>query len=245
MAKASAEKKKRPSAAKGDGAATAAPARLGPKAAAKPGKGKTSREGLDERIVKAISHPLRHQLLVLLNERVASPNELANELGERLGSVSYHVRQLLDAGAIELVSTAPRRGAVEHYYRAITRAWFSDEDWLRLPKTTRRNILGQHLDRIAADVVAAADRDGFDHPQAHVSFSHFELDGEGVSAMSALLSETLERALDIHAESMNRRAQAGADEMLPTELVLLHFEREPGKRGGSSRRSTSGSRKRR
>ena len=49
---------------------------------------------LDERIVKAISHPIRHKVLVLLNDRVASPNEIANEIGESLGRVSYHVWRL-------------------------------------------------------------------------------------------------------------------------------------------------------
>jgi DNA-binding transcriptional ArsR family regulator len=182
--------------------------------------------GLDERVVRAISHPLRHRLLVLLNERVASPNELARELGEPLGTVSYHVLRLRDAGAIELVRTEPRRGAVEHYYRAIARAWFSDDDWARLPKLTRRTIFGQHLARIAADVVAAAEHDGFDHPEAHVSFTHFELDAAGITAMSALLSETLERALQIQAESVNR----GEAEAVATELAILHFERAPAKR---------------
>jgi DNA-binding transcriptional ArsR family regulator len=181
--------------------------------------------GLDERVLRAISHPLRHRLLVLLNERVASPNEMATELGEPLGTVSYHVLRLRDAGAIELVRTEPRRGAVEHYYRAVARAWFDDEDWTRLPKSTRRTIFGQHLSRIAADVVAAAEQDGFDHPQAHVSFTHLELDPEGMDALSALLSETLERALEIHAESVNRGARDGDREALPTELTILHFQR--------------------
>ena len=35
---------------------------------------------LDEALLKAISHPLRHRLLSLLDDRVASPNELAREL---------------------------------------------------------------------------------------------------------------------------------------------------------------------
>src|SRR4051812_38418058 len=109
------------------------------------GRGRQMPGPLDERLVKAISHPIRHRVLVALNERVASPNELAQELGESLGRVSYHVRQLVGVGAIELVRTEPRRGAVEHYYRASTRAWFSAAEWARLPATTRRGILGENL----------------------------------------------------------------------------------------------------
>ena len=37
---------------------------------------------------------IRHKVLVALNERVASPKELAAELGEPLGNVSYHTRVL-------------------------------------------------------------------------------------------------------------------------------------------------------
>jgi DNA-binding transcriptional ArsR family regulator len=182
-------------------------------------------EELDPRLVKAISHPLRHRILVRLNEDVLSPNDLASELGESLGRVSYHVRTLADAGAIELVRTVPRRGAVQHFYRAVVRAWFSDQDWERLPRTTRRTIFGQHLGRIWADAVAAAQADGFDHPQAHVSFSWVDLDAQGMTDVADLLRETLERALAIQAASVDRLA--GADPEHRTELAILHFERAP------------------
>ena len=180
---------------------------------------------LDERIVKAISHPIRHRVLVLLNDRIASPNEIANEIGESLGRVSYHVRQLAEVGAIELVRTEPRRGAVEHFYRATARAWFSDADWALLPKTTRRGIFGQNLKRIGADVVAAAEGNGFDHLQSHVSYTLLDLDEEGMTEIGDLLSETLERALQIQADVAARRIESDGETM-PTELAVLHFERK-------------------
>jgi DNA-binding transcriptional ArsR family regulator len=179
---------------------------------------------LDERIVKAISHPIRHRVLVLLNDRIASPNEISNEIGESLGRVSYHVRQLAEVGAIELVRTEPRRGAVEHFYRATARAWFSDSDWAKLPRTTRRGIFGEYLNRIGADVLGAADGDGFDHLEAHVSYTLLDLDGEGMTDMAELLAETLERALQIQADVAARRIESDGD-TLATELAMLHFER--------------------
>jgi DNA-binding transcriptional ArsR family regulator len=179
---------------------------------------------LDERIVKAISHPIRHRVLVLLNDRIASPNEIANEIGESLGRVSYHVRQLAEVGAIELVKTEPRRGAVEHFYRAVSRAWFSDADWALLPKTTRRGIFGQNLKRIGADVVAAAEGNGFDHVQSHVSYTLLDLDEQGMTAVAEMLSDTLERALQIQADAAARRLDSD-EESRPTELALMHFER--------------------
>lgn len=70
----------------------------------------------DPRVVKALAHPLRVEILGALEHRTASPNELADELDAPLGNVSYHVRQLAAAGLLRLVRETPRRGAVEHYY---------------------------------------------------------------------------------------------------------------------------------
>jgi DNA-binding transcriptional ArsR family regulator len=177
---------------------------------------------LDEALLKAISHPLRHRLLGLLDDRTASPNELARELGLPLGRVSYHIRLLADLGAIELVRTEPRRGALEHFYRAVTRGWFSDEDWARLPRSARRGIVGQSLQRIFSEVTAAVDAGGFDGPASQVRSTSLELDERGLEELTEVLASTAERVSRINAESADRRA--GADGVM-TELALLHFER--------------------
>jgi len=177
---------------------------------------------LDEALLKAISHPLRHRLLGLLDDRTASPNELARELGLPLGRVSYHIRLLADLGAIELVRTEPRRGALEHFYRAVTRGWFSEEDWARLPRSARRGIVGQSLQRIFSDVTAAVDAGGFDGPATQVRSTSLELDEQGLEELTEVLASTAERVNRINAESADRRA--GADGVM-TELALLHFER--------------------
>lgn len=76
----------------------------------------------DQRLFKALGHPLRQRILAALNERDASPSQLADRLGEPLGNVSYHVKILEQNGAAELVETQAVRGAVEHFYRATARA---------------------------------------------------------------------------------------------------------------------------
>ena len=177
---------------------------------------------LDEALLKAISHPLRHRLLGLLDERVASPNELARELGLPLGRVSYHIRLLADLGAIELVRTEPRRGALEHFYRAVTRAWFTGDDWARLPRSARRGILGQSLQRIFSDVTSAVDAGGFDGPASVVTSKTLELDEQGLAEVSEVLESAAERVSRINAGAAERRAGA---EGVSTELALLHFQR--------------------
>jgi DNA-binding transcriptional ArsR family regulator len=79
---------------------------------------KSTEARLDPRLIKVLGHPVRVRALEALSSRVASPSELARELGEPLGNVAYHVKILEENDAIELVSTAPVRGAVEHFYGA-------------------------------------------------------------------------------------------------------------------------------
>lgn len=73
---------------------------------------------LDPRLAKALSNDVRARALGLLAEEAKSPKLIAADLELDLRSVAYHVRVLKKLGCIELVETLPRRGAVEHVYRA-------------------------------------------------------------------------------------------------------------------------------
>jgi DNA-binding transcriptional ArsR family regulator len=71
---------------------------------------------IDQELVKALSHPIRVEILAALQGRVASPSELSQEMDENLGVISYHANTLVKCGCLELVRTEPRRGAVEHFF---------------------------------------------------------------------------------------------------------------------------------
>jgi DNA-binding transcriptional ArsR family regulator len=212
------------------------------KTAAKPAS--SHENEFDSRIVRALSHPIRHRVLVALNERVASPKELAAELGEPLGNVSYHTRMLAQLGCIELVSTTQRRGALEHYYRAVMRPYFDDAAWARIPVSTRRALFDQDLEHLWSDVVEAARTGGFDHPRAHVSWTALHLDEQGLNDLADVLGDALERALEIQAESAGRRIESGEDPApeLRTELGILHFERAT--KGASAKKAGAGRKRR-
>jgi hypothetical protein len=79
---------------------------------------------VDPRLVKALDHVLRQHILLAAVAGEVSPSGLATALDEGLSQVSYHVKVLRDDcdGLIEETRTVPRRGAVEHYYRATARA---------------------------------------------------------------------------------------------------------------------------
>jgi DNA-binding transcriptional ArsR family regulator len=69
-----------------------------------------------ERLARSAMHPLKVAVLEALENGEASPRNLADDLGQPIASVSFHVRQLRNAGLIELTRTQPRRGALEHFY---------------------------------------------------------------------------------------------------------------------------------
>src|ERR1700754_791763 len=114
-------------------------------------------ETSEARIAKALAHPLRARILQRLGERVASPGDLAAELGAPLGVVSYHVRMLRDYDCVELVRTEPRRGALQHFYKATARPQLDDSQWRTLPSQLRRELSGETISDLVTDLASAAD----------------------------------------------------------------------------------------
>ena len=100
------------------------------------------KDGVEQIVAKAFAHPLRVQILIILNEKIASPNMLAQQLDESLNLVAYHVRVLEKYDCIELVDTKQRRGATEHFYRATRRQFLSDSEWARMPQSLRPGLSG-------------------------------------------------------------------------------------------------------
>jgi DNA-binding transcriptional ArsR family regulator len=178
---------------------------------------------LDEEVARALAHPLRQRILMLLEREVQTPLDLARAMNEPLNKIGYHVHALREAGCIELVRTEHRRGAVAHFYRPTSRAFLNDEQWASLPLGIRRRLVAQTLGDVMADARAAAEGEGFDADDVHVSRTELALDDEGYRGVVELLNSTLDRALEIQAESLGRLS--GAAPTQRTLLGLLHFHR--------------------
>jgi DNA-binding transcriptional ArsR family regulator len=203
-----------------------------------------TKTGVDQRLVRAIGHPLRLRLLTIFNERVASPSDLAAELGEPIGNVSYHTRILARLGCVELVKTKQVRGAVEHYYRAVVRPVFSDDDWAELPLSIRKSLAGAVLTEIADDMGASAKAGGFDRDEVHLSRTTLTLDSQGWQDLNEALQEVGNRALAIQAESAARLQSDGASDSDAAALVLMLFEPSAeGKSSGRRAKSQAGSKR--
>lgn len=145
----------------------------------------------DQRVAKALSHPLRGRILGLLDGEELSPSDIAKATGEKLTNVVYHVNTLVDLGLIELVGTTPRRGAVEHHYRAVERP---SSGWQRLPSTVRKGVAGQIVDQLFAEVRAAVERGGFSHEAVEMHLVELELTDAEWAALARTIHDLVEHA---------------------------------------------------
>ena len=185
---------------------------------------RTSPEGITQQLAKALAHPLRVRILTSLHKGVSSPNQLSQELGEPLGNVSYHVKTLLEYDCVELVKTEPRRGAVEHFYRATERAFFSAGDWEKIPASARKGISGSILETVGQDATEALMAGSIDaRSDSHVSRTPLVLDEKGWTEITSLLADTLNRAIEIQEEAATRLSDEKSDS-IDTKLAILHFE---------------------
>ena len=186
---------------------------------------KTEDSGIDVRLVKAISHPDRLEALKILNERVASPTELAVDLGVPVNHIAYHVRELAKFGCIELVKTEPRRGATEHFYRATKRPDLREEEWLLIPKSLRNQLLQTSLEGMGAAIGASISADKFEgREDRHFTYVPADVDEQGWKEAMELMDESLERFYSIVASSRERMAESG-ESSFPMAFTMLGFER--------------------
>jgi DNA-binding transcriptional ArsR family regulator len=172
-------------------------------------------------LAKAMSSPTRLRIMALLNEGVASPKQLADRLGEPLENVSYHVRVLRELDCIELVSTRPRRGATEHFYRATTRAFIDNEGSAGLDESVRAAMSSTVLQEIFRLAYEATSQGTFDsRSDRHLSYVNLELTEAGWCDVGERLDALLEHAMGLQAEAL----AAGDDEQIvKSTLTLAHF----------------------
>jgi len=179
----------------------------------------------EAKTARVLSHPLRPRILEILTTRgEASPNEIANELGVPLGTLSYHTRLLRDSGWIELVREVPRRGAVEHFYRAVKRPFLDDAQWEDLPLGVRRRLASMTVGDVLRQASKSATKGGFDRSGAHAARVPLELDDEGWTELSDLVERTLAEAERIQERSNARRSSRAPGALARSSFDVLHYE---------------------
>jgi DNA-binding transcriptional ArsR family regulator len=189
-------------------------------------------EKLAERwFVRALSHPVRVEILELLQEREASPIEMKRAIGGTLNLVNYHLKVLVDCGCVEVVRTEPVRGAVKHYYRAVPRSFFGHRDLREVPASIRGGATEMSLRSFSKAFRRAADAGNVDSEEAILNWMSLAVDELGREKAIELSEAVLERYEQISRQS-RERAAAGEGPLAALVVGVAAFDA-----GGGRRRS--------
>jgi DNA-binding transcriptional ArsR family regulator len=185
-----------------------------------------SGKSIEERLAYAVSHRTRVYVLTILNEGVFTPDQIAGIIGERTPNVSHHIKELLDAGAIELAKTEKVRNTTQHYYRAVKMPYYSDEEIAAMTPEQRQETIALTLQCLMAEVMSAfwAGKMASD-PHLWLSWRWFNVDTQGRRDLAKEQERSWKRAREIEAESTNRRAQSG-EEAQSIIIASSGFQRE-------------------
>jgi DNA-binding transcriptional ArsR family regulator len=184
---------------------------------------------LSPQLAAAVAHPTRVHAMSILCERVASPRELAREIGEPLNNVTYHVNQLRDLGCIELARTERARGGrvLERFYRPTRQAYFDDDAWEMLTERERLGVIGTIVGMISKDLATAMSSGSFFvDDDKHMSRWSTSVDEAGWREISALLERTGKQIFEIE-ERVGKRTAAGGSAAIRAKVALMQFRSPP------------------
>lgn len=173
--------------------------------------------------VKALGHPVRVQILELLNEREASPTELRRRLGGTLNLINYHLNVLRECECVEISRTEPVKGAVKHFYRAVPRPFLAPEDLRDVPASIRGGAAEASLRGFWRIFRHAAQAGAIDREETILTWMSLALDETGRNEVAELTAAHLSSCQRIAAESKQRAAEEGAA-LRPAIVAHASFE---------------------
>ena len=183
---------------------------------------------VDPRFAKALENVLRQHILLSAVAGEVSPKELSQALGENLSQVSYHVKVLRDDcdGMIEETRTEPRRGAVEHYYRATAKSLLPAKAWRRLKEGLRAVVGAGQASDLFNDLARALKAGKLQGAHDHIVRTPLVLDAAGRRNVKAIAERATEEVEDEQRAAGKRMKMSNGDGGKATgyTFALLAFE---------------------
>jgi hypothetical protein len=182
-------------------------------------------EAIDQRLVRALAHPLRVQILEILTDRVASPNRLSEELETGLTHVAYHTRALDKCGCLELVDTARTRGATEHFYKAVPNSFVGAPAWRQIPRSIRGGVSAATLQTFLDKAIAALEAGTLDgRDDTILRWMPLSLDPQGWQEVVKIMEQATNLILSAHLRSQDRLTESGRRGEISTVVGMASFE---------------------
>lgn len=93
---------------------------------------------VEDAVSYALGHRIRIEIRCLLNEATYTAAELAARMPWSLPTVSYHLKELLRSGSIEVARIEKVRNVEQHFYRAVELPVVDDEEAATLPAEVKQ-----------------------------------------------------------------------------------------------------------
>jgi DNA-binding transcriptional ArsR family regulator len=177
--------------------------------------------GIDQRLLRLVSEPVRLKALLVLGERSAGVSELAEELGIGVSDAARQLEQMEEAGLVEVVGEVLGPNAIEPCYRAIVRVLWDDEEWAELGLAERRRLSAWIMQLINVDICEALETGTFDlRLDAHISRTVSMVDEQGWHELSRIHAEALKSIIAVETASADRLAESGEESVRALSAMI-------------------------
>lgn len=190
--------------------------------------------GVNTDLHKALSHPMRYRILLVLGEREASPTELAEILEEDLHRVCEQIKVLRKYDCVELVDVDHANGGARHTYRSSARPVFEADEWAAFPQLARESDSVAVLQIAFGDAAAAVADGSFDaHERRALLQQPVILDEQGFGEVDDSALQHLANVQRIAAESADRLVKSGEEGIPVKTLTMAHMAAQAQNRSGA------------
>jgi hypothetical protein len=189
-------------------------------------------ERVDPRLVKAISNPLRVEILVECSLAPISQSEFRTRQGNRHSAqlISHHFDVLVECDTITVAFSRRVRGTKVNYYEATARALFSEEDFIHLPEALKGSFSALILSTFQENVHESLLANVFDsYAERHASWSPLQLDLIGFLKICGRLDEIF-YALKAEQEAAEERMKRSGERPMHVTVGMFGFETPPPQR---------------
>jgi DNA-binding transcriptional ArsR family regulator len=184
----------------------------------------------------AVGHYIRLEALTILHEGEFSAGEIADMIGENVKNVTYHLDELFKAGCIEFAGHTMEGNIRKPLYRAVARAFVSDEAYRAMSIDERHDANGTVIQWILAECLSSYRNEKMDADEdVSLITDEPDLDGEGRGELRQFFTtawsgepedalDALKSVQEIAGRAKNRMAKSG-ESGTTMFVALLAFER--------------------
>jgi len=179
---------------------------------------------------KAMSSPLRAQIMTEISDRPMSPSQFVEDSGGDISYVARCFRQLASWGFLEVAEVRKggrKGGGVERIFRRSQRTYFPTQAWECLPRFLRKEISSAFLTRYDWYVGQAFEAGSFDAPEdRHLSCHRLLVDRLTWGKIRSELDGVLFWLPTLERQSRQRVGQ-DLDGLIPAGIGLTSFRTPP------------------